>query len=70
MIYQEIPVLAEGSSPEAGLVVYIQDYSTEMLVQERPLVLLCPGGGYDICPCVRRKVKHCSFRPWVTMRRC
>lgn len=47
MIYQEIPVLAEGSSPEARLVVYIQDYSTEMLVQERPLVLLCPGGGYD-----------------------
>ena len=36
MIYQEIPVLAEGSSPEARLVVYIQDYSTEMLVQERP----------------------------------
>lgn len=36
MIYQEIPVLAEDSSPEARLVVYIQDYSTEMLVQERP----------------------------------
>lgn len=47
MIYQEIPVSAEGSSPEARLVVYIQDYSTEMLVQERPLVLLCPGGGYN-----------------------
>ena len=47
MIYQEIPVLAEGSSPEAVLVVYIQNYSTEMLVQERPLVVLCPGGGYN-----------------------
>ena len=47
MIYQEIPVLAEGSTPEARLVVYIQDYSTDMLVQERPLVLLCPGGGYN-----------------------
>lgn len=47
MIYQEIPVLAGGSTPEARLVVYIQDYSTDMLVQERPLVLLCPGGGYN-----------------------
>ena len=39
--------MAEGSSPEAVLVVYIQNYYTEMLVQERPLVLLCPGGGYN-----------------------
>lgn len=47
MIHQEIPVMAEGSSVDAKLVVYIQDYSTEMLVQERPLVILCPGGGYN-----------------------
>lgn len=47
MIYKEIPVMAEGSSLDAKLVVYIQDYSPEMLVQERPLVILCPGGGYN-----------------------
>lgn len=47
MIYNEISIRLEGSQPDARLVLYIQDYSKEMLVQERPMVLLCPGGGYN-----------------------
>lgn len=47
MIYQEIPVQAEGSLPGAKLTIYIQDYSADMHIQERPLILICPGGGYE-----------------------
>lgn len=47
MYYQEIPIHQEGSLPGAKLVLYIQDYSENMMVQDRPLVLLCPGGGYE-----------------------
>ncbi|MBQ7359547.1 MAG: alpha/beta hydrolase [Lachnospiraceae bacterium] len=47
MIHQEIPIFLKGSGPDAKLVVYIQNFETDMLVQERPLVLLCPGGGYN-----------------------
>lgn len=46
MIHNTIPIRVEGSQPYARLVVYIQDYTDALAVQERPLVLLCPGGGY------------------------
>lgn len=46
MVYQEIPLQLEGSLPEAKLVMYIQEYSEALYIKERPLVLLCPGGGY------------------------
>ena len=36
----------EGSLPYAKLVTYIQDDSVEIDLPERPLVLVCPGGGY------------------------
>lgn len=47
MIYREIPLQLPGSLPGAKLVLYMQDYSENMLVQERPCVILCPGGGYQ-----------------------
>lgn len=47
MFYQEIPVQVEGSLPGTSLTVYIQDYSADMHIQERPLILICPGGGYE-----------------------
>ena len=46
MIYREIPVQMKNSS-HASLVLYLQDYSPDMLVQSRPMVILCPGGGYN-----------------------
>ncbi|MBQ7954945.1 MAG: alpha/beta hydrolase [Lachnospiraceae bacterium] len=47
MIYKEIPIKVEGSQPGAKLIAYIQKYSEGMFVQERPMVILCPGGGYN-----------------------
>ena len=36
-----------GSQPYAKLVTYIQDDSVEIGIADRPLVLVCPGGGYE-----------------------
>lgn len=46
MIYQTFPIQAEGSLPDARLITYIQDDSEKMAIHNRPLVLICPGGGY------------------------
>lgn len=46
MLHEIFELRAEGSQPDARLVTYIQDPSEAMAVRERPLVLLCPGGGY------------------------
>lgn len=46
MIHNIYPLQVEGSQPYARLITYIQDYTDALAVQERPLVLLCPGGGY------------------------
>lgn len=37
---------AQGSLPDARLIVYIQDYSDSIAIKSRPLVVVCPGGGY------------------------
>ncbi len=46
MIHEVFPIQVEGSLPGAHLSVYIQNYSDGMMINERPLVLICPGGGY------------------------
>ncbi len=46
MIHEVFSIQVEGSQPDARLVTYIQDYSDALAMRERPLVLLCPGGGY------------------------
>lgn len=47
MLHEVFPLRAEGSQPYARLVTYIQEYTDALAVRERPLVLLCPGGGYE-----------------------
>ena len=47
MIHDSYQIKAEGSLPHARLVTYIQDYSGEIAIADRPLVLVCPGGGYE-----------------------
>lgn len=42
-----IPMSLEGSLPDSRLTVYLQESSKELWIQTRPLVLLCPGGGYE-----------------------
>jgi acetyl esterase/lipase len=35
-----------GSMPDTKFVTYIQEYSPDINVQNRPMILICPGGGY------------------------
>ncbi len=46
MFYHEYSIQVEGSLPETKLVTYIQEYSEDLFYKERPMVLICPGGGY------------------------
>ena len=47
MIYNTYQITLEGSQPGARLTTYIQDHSEEIAVADRPLILVCPGGGYE-----------------------
>ena len=46
MIHQTIPIHMPGSLPGARLVTYIQEYTEQIDIEKRPLILLCPGGAY------------------------
>ncbi|MDE7268860.1 MAG: alpha/beta hydrolase [Acetatifactor sp.] len=46
MIHKVYPIQVQGSLPDARLITYIQDSSDSMAIDKRPLVLICPGGGY------------------------
>jgi len=47
MIYKEFEIKENGSLEGAKLTVYIQEPSESLFIKERPLILLCPGGGYS-----------------------
>lgn len=46
MIHTTYPMKVEGSAEDAKLITYIQEHSDEIGIEKRPLVLICPGGGY------------------------
>lgn len=46
MICREYPIQVEGSTPEAKLTTYLISHSEEINVQKRPMIIVCPGGGY------------------------
>lgn len=46
MIYKEIPLL-ENSNEGTSLTLYIQSPHEGFTIQKRPLILICPGGGYS-----------------------
>lgn len=49
MIYKQFPIKTEGSLEYAKLTVYVLDTpgnSIQLKVEKRPMILLCPGGGY------------------------
>lgn len=46
MIHNTYPICVEGSEPYARMVTYIQENSEAIGIDTRPLILLCPGGGY------------------------
>ena len=48
MLTERFSLKAEGSLPSAALYTYILDNSSELNIQKRPLILMCPGGGYEL----------------------
>lgn len=50
MIYREISVQVPGSADDARLQAYILDTPHDgrsLKIEKRPLILICPGGGYE-----------------------
>ena len=39
-------IAADGAQNQVRLCTYIQDASDELMVNDRPIVVICPGGGY------------------------
>lgn len=46
MTHKTFPIFMPGSLPAARLTVYIQEHYNEIGIDNRPLVLICPGGAY------------------------
>lgn len=46
MIYKEYPIRVEGSSEDAKMTTYLISHSEAINIQKRPLIIICPGGGY------------------------
>jgi len=46
MLHQEFDIKNEGSQPYARLNTYILDYTDQIRCEDRPLIIVCPGGGY------------------------
>lgn len=47
MKFEKHQVTGEGSQEYASLYTYLLDDSPELAIQERPMVIVCPGGGYE-----------------------
>lgn len=47
MINETFPIQVAGSLPDTRLVTYILDHAANIKIDSRPLVLICPGGGYQ-----------------------
>ena len=47
MIYKEFSIKEDGSLEGAKLTVYIQEYSDKLKNNERPMIIICPGGAYS-----------------------
>lgn len=48
MKFDKFSVTGEGSQAYAALYTYILDDSPEIAIEERPMVIVCPGGGYEM----------------------
>lgn len=48
MIHKQIPIQIKGSQPYARMVTYLWDDSREIPIDRRPVILICPGGGYHM----------------------
>lgn len=47
MIHEIIDVTVEGSVGQSTLTTYVIDHSEAIMINKRPMILICPGGGYN-----------------------
>ena len=48
MRYIEIPIQVEGSQPDTKAEIYLLDTPSDKIkIQKRPMIIICPGGGYE-----------------------
>lgn len=47
MIHEKIKLSVPGSAEDAALYTYFAEGSPEIAVKKRPVVVVCPGGGYE-----------------------
>ena len=47
MLNETFSIQVEGSLPDTKLVTYILDHSASIKIDDRPLILICQGGGYQ-----------------------
>lgn len=46
MICKEYAIQVNGSTPNTKLCTYLLSHSEEIDIRKRPLIIICPGGGY------------------------
>lgn len=46
MLYEKFDVRNDLSMDYAALYLYLQDHSADIAIEQRPMVIVCPGGGY------------------------
>lgn len=63
-------VRGEGSQEYAALTTYIIDYSTQIAIEKRPLILVCPGGGYSFTSDREAEMIALQFLSLVIMQQC
>ncbi|MBR1860650.1 MAG: alpha/beta hydrolase [Lachnospiraceae bacterium] len=47
MIHEKISIKMPGSEEYAAMYTYIPEYSESIGIEKRPMIVICPGGGYD-----------------------
>ena len=47
MICKEYPIQVEGSIKDAKLTTYLISHSESIDITARPMIIICPGGGYE-----------------------
>lgn len=47
MIYKELTIEVEGMEAAATLTTYLLSQYEDVLMKPAPLVIICPGGGYE-----------------------
>lgn len=69
MIYKKVEIKVEGYQETADLYTYILDNSVEMRPnRKRPVIVICPGGGYTMTSDRRQNQLPCSILQEDTMQ--